>query len=125
MKRRNTPAKNTILNLLKNAGNALSQEMIEAEVKGEMDRVTIYRVLNSFCEDGVTHRILSDEGKYYFALCLDCHDHEHHTHDHFHFRCVGCQKVECLEEQVTVQLPQGYRKESISSWVTGYCAGCS
>jgi Fur family ferric uptake transcriptional regulator len=125
MKRRNTPAKNTILNLLKNAGNALSQEMIEAEVKGEMDRVTIYRVLNSFCEDGVTHRILSDEGKYYFALCLDCGDHEHHTHDHFHFRCVGCQKVECLEEQVTVQLPQGYRKESISSWVTGYCAGCS
>jgi len=124
MKRRNTPAKSAILTLLKNAGQALSQEMIEAEVKGDMDRVTIYRVLNSFCQDGVTHRILSDEGKYYFALCLECEDH-HHTHDHFHFRCVECQKVECLEEQVTVQLPQGYRRQSISSWVTGYCNNCS
>ena len=69
MKRRNTPAKNAILTLLNQAGTALSQDMIEEKVKGEMDRVTIYRVLNSFCEDGITHKVLADDGKYYFALC--------------------------------------------------------
>lgn len=110
--------------MLKNAGTALSQEMIEANVKGEMDRVTIYRVLNSFCEDGVTHRILADDGKYYFALCLDCTD-VHHHHDHFHFRCLGCQRVECLEEEVTVTLPAGYRRQSVTSWVNGYCNACA
>jgi Fur family ferric uptake transcriptional regulator len=124
MKRRNTPAKATILTLLKDANAALSQEMIESEIKGEMDRVTIYRVLNSFCEDGITHKILADDGKYYFALCHSCDEHQH-DHDHFHFRCVNCQKVECLEEQVTVSLPEGYVQKSITSWVTGQCKNCS
>lgn len=124
MKRRNTPAKAAILTLLKGANAALSQEMIEAEIKGEMDRVTIYRVLNSFCEDGITHKILADDGKYYFALCHSCND-EHHDHDHFHFKCINCQKVECLKEKVTVSLPVGYVQKSITSWVTGYCNLCA
>jgi len=124
MKRRNTPAKAMILSLLKDAKAALSQEMIESEIKGEMDRVTIYRVLNSFCEDGITHKVLADDGKYYFALCHTCGEHDH-DHDHFHFRCISCQKVECLEEQVTVTLPEGYVQKSITSWVTGHCENCS
>lgn len=124
MKRRNTPAKTAILSMLQEAGSALSQDMIEEKVKGEMDRVTIYRVLNSFCEDGVTHRILADNGKYYFALCLNCEEHKH-THDHFHFRCLKCEKVECLKEAVTAVLPQGYVQKSINSWITGYCKDCS
>ena len=124
MKRRNTPAKTAILTLLKEANAALSQDMIETEIKGEMDRVTIYRVLNSFCEDGITHKILADDGKYYFALCHSCNEHNH-DHDHFHFKCINCQKVECLDEQVTVTLPTGYVQKSITSWVSGYCKTCA
>lgn len=126
MKRRNTPAKSRILNLLNEAGTALSQEMIELTVKGEMDRVTIYRVLNSFCEDGITHKVQADDGKYYYALCHSCGDHDHeHDHNHFHFKCLGCGKVECLNEQVSVKLPEGYVQKSIASWVSGYCNGCA
>lgn len=124
MKRRNTPAKSAILTLLKDANAALSQEMIEAKINGEMDRVTIYRVLNSFCEDGITHKILADDGKYYFALCQTCGEQDH-NHDHFHFKCITCQKVECLEEHVTVSLPVGYVQKNITSWVTGHCKSCS
>lgn len=124
MKRRNTPAKTAILGLLKDANSAMSQEMIEAELKGEMDRVTIYRVLNSFCEDGITHRVLADDGKYYFALCRGCQEAKH-NHDHFHFKCINCQKVECLNEPVTVNLPAGYVQKSIASWVSGYCKECA
>lgn len=124
MNRRSTPAKKAIIELLQASNTAMSQDMIEAEVKGKMDRVTIYRVLNNFCEDGITHRILSDEGKYYFALCLNCKE-EKHSHDHFHFRCLACQKVECLHEKATVNLPEGYIQKSISSWITGYCSSCT
>ncbi|MBC3541749.1 Fur family transcriptional regulator [Rufibacter sediminis] len=123
MKRRTTPAQTAILDLLKSSGSALSQDMIEQKMKGETDRVTIYRVLNRFCEDGLTHRIVSDDGKSYFALCHGCQGN-HHTHDHFHFRCLTCQKVECLSEKVQVSLPQGYRATNVNAWVSGYCAGC-
>ena len=124
MKRRNTPAKKAILDILKSADSALSQDRIEAEVKGEMDRVTIYRVLNRFCEDGIAHKVLAEDGKYYFALCHDCTD-DRHDHNHFHFRCIKCDKIECLDEKVAVKLPDGYKMENVTGWVTGYCAACS
>jgi Fur family transcriptional regulator, ferric uptake regulator len=96
MKRRNTPAKNTILSILNSVNKAVSQEDIENEVKGTMDRVTIYRVLNGFCSDGLVHKILADDGKTYFALCQNCEEHQH-THNHFHFRCMKCGNLECLK----------------------------
>jgi Fur family ferric uptake transcriptional regulator len=89
-----------------------------------VDRVTIYRVLNRFCEDGRIHRIVSDEGKTYFALCLNC-DEKKHRHDHFHFRCLNCQQVHCLKEKVNVKLPKGYRLEQVNCLLTGYCRDCA
>jgi len=124
MKRRNTPAKQAVLNLLNASETALSQEDIEREVNGAMDRVTVYRVLNSFCEDGLVHKIISDDGKYYYALCHDCHN-EHHHHDHFHFRCMKCEKVECLKEEVTFKVPRGYKVENVNCLLTGYCKACA
>ncbi|MBA9076517.1 Fur family transcriptional regulator [Rufibacter quisquiliarum] len=123
MKRRTTPAQQAILSLLKSSDSAMSQDMLEQQLQGTADRVTIYRVLNRFSEDGITHRIVSEEGKSYFALCKGCEKH-HHAHDHFHFRCLACQRVECLPEQVRVALPPGYQVAQVNCWVSGYCAGC-
>ncbi len=124
MKRRNTPSKQVVLDILSSSDVALSQDDIEQEVKGSMDRVTVYRVLNSFCEDGYVHKILSDDGKYYFAICLNCQEKKH-QHNHFHFRCLRCQKVECLKEEVNVKVPKGYILENVNCLLTGYCQKCS
>ena len=120
MMRRNTPAKQRVLRLFEESDTALSQDIIEQQMKGEVDRVTIYRILNSFCEDGILHRVTSDDGKSYYALCINCQEHQHH-HDHFHFKCLNCGKVECLKEEVRVKLPKGYRFETMNCWVSGYC----
>ncbi|RDC65486.1 Fur family transcriptional regulator [Adhaeribacter pallidiroseus] len=124
MKRRNTPAKQAVLNILHGSGKALNQEDIEQAVKGRMDRVTVYRILNSFCEDGYVHKILSDDGKHYFALCTSCEEKKHY-HNHFHFRCLKCQKVECLKEEVAVKVPAGYQLQNVNCLLTGYCQACA
>lgn len=124
MKRRNTPSKQAIFDILHSSKVALSQEAIEQEVKGSMDRVTVYRVLNSFYEDGYIHKILSDDGRYYFAICLNCNERKH-DHNHFHFRCLKCQQVECLKEEVNVKIPRGYTLENVNCLLTGYCKKCS
>ena len=124
MERRNTPSKQAVLKILNASKVALSQEDIVHEVKGTMDRVTIYRVLNSFCEDGYVHKILGDDGKHYFAVCLNCHEKKH-QHNHFHFRCLKCQKVECLKQEVDVKIPRGYVLENVNCLLTGYCKACS
>tara|TARA_A100000171_G_C2134055_1_gene148770 strand:- start:565 stop:951 length:387 start_codon:yes stop_codon:yes gene_type:complete len=126
MKRRNTESKTEILEALKSANAAMSHEMIQTEVNSQMDRATIYRVLNRFCDDGQVHKIVGDDGKQYFALCLNCMEKEgKHNHNHFHFRCLKCGKVECLENEITVPLPQGYVSESFNGLISGCCASCS
>ncbi|QNF32831.1 transcriptional repressor [Adhaeribacter swui] len=124
MKRRSTPSKQAILNILHSAQQALNQETIEQEVKGTMDRVTVYRILNRFCEEGHVHKIVSDDGKSYFALCHNCEEKKH-RHNHFHFRCLKCQKVECLQEEVAINVPSGYQIENVNCLLTGYCKACA
>ena len=124
VKRRNTPATKAVLNILQASKVALSQDAIEQEIKGLIDRVTVYRVLNRFCEDGYVHKILSDEGKYYFAICINCKE-KRHRHNHFHFRCLKCQKVECLKEEVNVKLSKGYKLKSVNCILSGFCQYCS
>lgn len=124
MKRRNTPAKSEILAIFEGAEVALSQDMIEQKIEGNIDRVTIYRILNSFYEDGIVHRITSDEGKHYYALCSTCKA-EDHRHNHFHFRCLSCNTVECLKQETSIPLPKGYVMEDVNLLISGYCNSCS
>jgi len=124
MTKRNTKAKQLILDSLKNTKSAVSQEILQKELGEEVDRATIYRVLNSFCDDGIVHKILSDDGKYYFAFCVNCSG-KHHKHNHFHFRCLECGKIECLPNEMDVKLPQGYKSVNFNGFISGYCANCS
>lgn len=124
MKRRNTPSKTAVLSALERAGTALSHDKILVSIGDRIDRATVYRILNRFCDDGITHRIVADDGKQYFALCEGC-SHEKHSHNHFHFRCLSCDSVECLSSEVTVGLPTGYRAENFNGVISGYCGGCA
>ena len=123
MNPRNTKSKALILQTLKNSRQAISHEKIQAELGEGVDRATIYRVLNRFCEEGIVHKIIGDDGKQYFALCLNCNKKEHH-HNHLHFRCLSCGKVECLPNEVDLKLPNGYRTENFNGFISGYCSAC-
>lgn len=123
MKRRNTATKEAVLSSLRQADSALSHDMIQESISPSADRTTIYRILNRFCDDGLIHRIVADDGKQYFAICATC-EGDDHKHDHFHFRCLNCEKVECLENEVSVNLPAGYRATNFNGVVSGYCKQC-
>lgn len=124
MKRRNTPTKEAVINVLYGTGKAMSQSAIEEKINLDSDRATIYRVLNRFCEDGILHRIVAEDGKQYFALCVNCGDKKLPV-NHFHFRCTSCQTIECLEEPVYFSVPKGYNVENINCVLTGICNDCS
>lgn len=124
MKRRNTPSKTAVLAALQGASGALSHDHVRERVPSTIDRATIYRILNQFCEDGMAHRIIADDGKQYFALCADCTHDEHH-HDHFHFHCRNCGQVECLTSEISVSLPTGYHAEQFNGVISGECAVCA
>lgn len=124
MKRRNTPSKTAVLSALEHSRAALSHDHIRERVSQDIDRATIYRILNRFCDDGIVHRIVADDGKQYFALCADC-KHDDHHHNHFHFRCLKCDTVECLTSEISVNLPAGYLAQNFNGVISGRCAGCA
>ena len=124
MIRRNTPAKEAVLNLLTNKAKAMSQDSIEKNINIDIDRATIYRVLNRFCEDGILHRIVAEDGKQYFAVCIKC-DEKKLTDHHFHFRCTKCETIECLPIEVQFSLEKGYSVESVNCILTGVCKDCN
>jgi Fur family ferric uptake transcriptional regulator len=124
MAKRNTVSKQMILESLKKSQSAVSQETLQKELGNTVDRATIYRVLNSFCEEGIVHKILGDDGKFYFAICMNCSEKKH-RHNHFHFKCMACGKIECLPNEMEVQLPQGYQSVTFNGFISGYCSDCS
>lgn len=123
-KRRNTATKDAVLSVLHASGKAMSQNSIEKQIGVDINRATIYRVLNRYCEDGVLHRIIADDGKQYFALCNKCDEHEKPLH-HFHFRCTHCESIECLPVPVQFSLPQEYLVETVNCVLTGRCKDCA
>lgn len=124
MKRRNTPSKEAILEVLTHSGKAMSQDAVERRVSIDIDRATIYRVLKRFCEDGIVHKIVADDGKQYFAVCMKC-DENQRTDNHFHFRCTRCETIECLPVPVHFSLPVGYQVDGVNCVLTGTCKDCT
>lgn len=124
MKRRNTPTKDAVLNVLADSKKAMSQEAIMKKVDIDIDRATVYRVLNRFCEDGILHRIVAEDGKQYFAVCIKCDEKKLADH-HFHFRCTNCETIECLPIEVQFSLENGYSVESVNCILTGVCKDCA
>lgn len=124
MIRRSTPTKEAVLNVLADSKKAMSQDAIMKKVSVNIDRATVYRVLNRFCEDGILHRIVAEDGKQYFAVCIKCEEKKQADH-HFHFRCTKCETIECLPVAVQFSLVKEYSVESVNCILTGVCKDCA
>ena len=124
MKRRNTTTQEAVLKLLVDSNKAMSQDAIEKRIDIAINRATIYRILNRFCDDGTLHRIVADDGKQYFAFCVKCDDKKL-PEQHFHFRCTNCETIECLPSAVHFSIPKGYDVEHVNCILTGLCNECS
>lgn len=125
MKRRSTPTKEAVLAVLNSNVKAMSQDAIEKKIAIDIDRATVYRVLNQFCEDGIVHKIVADDGKQYFAVCNKCDDKNKLPDNHFHFRCTNCQTIECLPSVVQFSVPNGYEVENLNCVLIGICKDCA
>ena len=82
-----TPSRQAVLQVFATHGYALSHADIERLLGNRQDRVTLYRTLRSFLDNGLIHAIPDERGTPYYALCQDSCTREVHQHEHLHFRC--------------------------------------
>ena len=125
MPRRSTATQTAILDIIRREDEALSHDGISSRLETSADRVTVYRILNRFVQDGLVHRVVADDGRQYFASCEEGCGHGKEEHGQIHFRCVVCDRVECLDEPIQFGLPEGYRGDHFNIMVSGTCARCN
>jgi Fur family ferric uptake transcriptional regulator len=121
-----TDSRKQVLDIFLNKKFAISHSFLEQELKHSHDRVTIYRNLYSFLENGIIHKVLDEGGSSKYALCSSCNDHKH-THDHVHFKCEKCGETKCLNELPipVIKLPNGFIAKEIGILIQGICDKCN
>src|ERR1700754_3053730 len=114
-----------VLSMMSSRSAATSQPDLES-VMNDVDRVTLYRILNAFEEKGIIHKVFDLNGTANYAICSsDCDEHHHHD-EHLHFNCTNCKNVYCLDEMdmPPIVLPTGFKLEKLSFSATGLCPKC-
>jgi Fur family ferric uptake transcriptional regulator len=123
---RNTTAKTTILEIIKQSDVALSHTEIQNLSNNICDRVTIYRVLDRLMAEDVIHKIVNLDGTIKYASCHHAHNEVAHTHNHIHFSCEKCLDVTCLDHvEPTFILPPNYLFKKVNFTISGLCPKCS
>jgi Fur family transcriptional regulator, ferric uptake regulator len=108
-----TNARTSVLATLLGASRALSHLEIQ-EALGDMDRVTLYRALDSLTEAGLSHKIAGDDRAYRYSASVEPGQASkrtastlHGQHQHSHFKCTRCAKVFCLDVGKDAKLLEG------------------
>ena len=121
-----TEGRRRILEVFIESGIALSHHDIEEKTSERLDRVTVYRTLQTFLEKGIMHTIPTTDNSVLYALCKDTCGAGHHHDDHVHFICEVCGTTSCLDG-LTIQfisLPEGYEVSQVNMIVNGRCKQC-
>lgn len=122
---RNTEARRNVLACLIAANRALSHAEIEAQLAAtDLDRVTLYRVLDWLVEHALAHRVGtvgSHERAMRFAFT-----HPEKPAAHAHFQCTQCGSTICLEDVTApaLNVPSGVELQGIELSAFGRCAAC-
>lgn len=120
-----TSARIELLTKMHEFGSAMSHTAIQ-EAMEPIDRVTLYRTLESLREKGIIHKTFQGNNDAFYAICgINC-DTEAQTHEHIHFTCNLCSSVSCIEldENFSNYLPK-HQIEKISIHISGICSMCA
>jgi Fur family ferric uptake transcriptional regulator len=115
-----------VLEIIDTKKSAISQPELEKILGSEIDRETLYRILASFEEKGILHKVFDLNGTATYAICSTECSTDHHHDQHVHFICSVCNSVFCLNEIASpkIQLPPNFSLESISVNAVGICDKC-
>lgn len=124
---RATRSRIDVLATLIAAQRALTHNEVEAhlERRRDVDRVTLYRVLDWLTAQGLAHKFSGDDRVWRFSITGP--GDVSGGHAHAHFQCSDCGKVICLDEarMPAIALPRGFRRREVEVTVKGSCDECA
>lgn len=121
---RKTKSVETLLEVFEQSENAISVVDLVNQLKEEMNKTTVYRILDRLEKEGTVHSFLGKEGLKWYAKCQGCSS-GHHVDAHPHFQCKDCGSVECIELDVQIPAIKNYQINSVEIMLQGTCSNCA
>ena len=121
--KRKTKSIDLLLNEFDKRSEAISTVALIKLLSSQINKTTIYRVLDKLEDDGVLHSFIGVNGLKWYAKCDRC-SYTEHKDVHPHFECLSCGKVDCVD--VDVSIPKIPNREVSGSTVLirGKCEEC-
>ncbi|MGK0363518.1 MAG: Fur family ferric uptake transcriptional regulator [Saprospiraceae bacterium] len=120
---RKTQSVKTLLKEFEQSKKALSAIELVERFNGQMNKTTVYRILERLEDDGSLHSFTGKDGLKWYALCHGC-TQSHHVDKHPHFQCRDCGKTECLSLDIAVPSIPNYKVEIAELLLIGQCENC-
>tara|TARA_B100001758_G_scaffold50625_1_gene41138 strand:+ start:24481 stop:24924 length:444 start_codon:yes stop_codon:yes gene_type:complete len=122
-----TQFRTELLNFFYSSNKSLSVDDILKYFDNSINRVTVYRSLESFESKGLIHRVPDYNNLKRYSLCREneCSS-TLHNHNHGHFICYSCNQTFCLEEIKSPDITRlkGFYIQELKLTVEGYCKDC-
>ena len=105
---------------------AISLSELEKQFE-KSDRITLYRTLKTFQENGLVHSIDDGTGAPKYALCEEGCECNIERDLHVHFHCRVCSETFCLPKYKIpeIELPSMFKGEEANLVVKGICGKCA
>ncbi len=120
-----TPCRVSVLEVLKEAGIALSEPEIKNLLAYAYDRATLFRTLRTFVENNIIHEVIVNKNEIKYAL-THVNRTDEYQQGHAHFNCISCGRVFCLGavSRNLLNIPEGFEISSFEVLFNGKCIQC-
>lgn len=120
---RKTKSVKTLLDIFEQSEYAQSVVDLVERLNQEMNKSTVYRILDRLEDNGTLHSFVDNDGLTWYAKCKDCSSKKHRD-THPHFQCMDCGKVECLPYDISIPPVQKHNINSAELLLVGQCEDC-
>lgn len=121
---RKTKSVNLLLAVFQESEKALSVVQLVESMRDQMNKTTVYRILDRLEQGGMVHSFFGKDGLKWYAKCSECSVH-HHSDEHPHFQCSDCGTIECLSVDINIPTIPNLQISSAEIMLTGTCSNCS
>ncbi len=122
---RKTPFRVKVLDIfMSNRSQAMDTAMVEQRLD-DFDRITLYRTIKKFEEEGIIHQAIDGTNEKKYALCGEKCSSHNHTDNHAHFVCSSCSQTSCIEYTIpNISAPAEYQVDQVHIALKGICPSC-
>lgn len=119
---RKTKSVKIILDTFEQTDTALSVVELVKRFQGEMNKTTVYRILERLEKEGTLHSFVGKDGLRWFARHQAPSANQQDIHPHF--QCQACGKSECLSLDIPIPSIPNHRVHSANLILVGECEDC-